>query len=710
MRRYLAIVMASLWVAGVSAGGEAVVTRRTTPAPARPGGAKLLKVLTRMDDIQRIVRDDAHLWFATWGGVKMLNRPTGTWRFFTRHDGLASNSIASLSVHDGKVYAFDGWSNQVSILEEKGDKWTVRLLGEKFQRGRWYGPWLAHVVRPDGIWCVFTGLPDNEWGMPSAIEIQHYDLKTFHLLKSIDVLKQLPESQRNKERIGSRPLGLVFVDGTAWIATAKHLVKLDVKSWKTEVVSLPAEADWDYIYDGHQAKQRRPNAIRSIAAGDKCLWLGLEAGLAKYDVATGKFAFHFIRDAKPCRNIGIIVPQGRNLWFSGYRGTVRRLDLTTEKVETIATGAFDWISQLVVLDGEAWVAAGRPDGVSRVDLKTGKVTTIQHQDFARLDDKQFVLFENILCGMGIKFIEKNGRQVTLWGVRTLDLSTGATAFHRIDGPAVMIPRKDRIWLVSFNAVTPFFPLKGQLGKALGGGSYGRIIDRAPEVITRRKGKLYLRTTWGNRTQIWVFESATGKLELLFMVPEEWRRSNARIMGVTSAHVYLGYRAQSKQYFKRFDLSKRAWQDVARKGKRNDRVCESLGRIWWGSHDKLQAFKAGGDVPVKEFQLPGHYINRLRSGDDGSLEVVTQAAVLRYDGKTWRARPLPLSNYYGIQAFAGVDRAGGPTGQHVVRSCSGGSEIAIYRGKPDVVQASEAKLPVTVDADGTLHVPLPAKRN
>ena len=703
MRRHLAIAMGLLVVVGTCAGCEAVATRA--------GDAKVLKVLTPMDSVQRIVRDDGRLWFATWGGVKMLDRSAGTWRFFTRHDGLAGNAIASVSVHDGKVYAFDGWSNQVSILNDKGDKWAVRLLGEKLQRGMWSGPWRGHVIRSDGIWCVFTGLPDNEWGTPSVIEIQQYDLKTFRLLKSIDVLKRLPEGEKNKGRAGTRPLGLMFVDGSAWIATAKYLVRLDVRSWKTEVVSLPAEAAWDHIYDGHKAKQRLSNTIHSIAAGDKCLWLGLEAGLAKYDPVTGKFTYRLVRDEKPYRAIRTVVPQGRSLWFASHDGAIRRLDLTTKKVEQIARGPFGWARQLMVLDGEAWVIAGGPKGVSRVDLKTGKVTTMLHQDFPRLDHKQYVLFENILCGMGIKFIEKKGRQVTLWGIRTLNLSTGARAFHQIDGPALMIPRKERIWLVSFNAVTPFFPLEGRLGKVVGAGSYDLHISRAPEVVARCDGKLYLLMQEGYRKHLWVFESAAGKLGLVFVVPEEWRRSGARIMGVTSAHVYLEYRdRESREHFKRFDLSRKTWQDVARKGgsrdERNDQVCQALGRFWWGSCDNLQAFKARSNVPAKELRLPGHRITRLCAGDDGSLEVVTQTAVLRYDGKTWRARPLPLSGYYGTRAFAGVDRAGAPTGRYGVRS---GGEIAIYQDKPDVVQASDVDLPVTADADGTLHVSMPTKK-
>ncbi len=717
MRVYLAVAAWVVLAAGVCAGDSPrPATEPTTRVSTQPSDSKLLKVLSPVGNVNRIVTDESRLWFATMGGVKMLDRPTNKWRFFTGHDGLASNYITSVSVLDGKVYAFHGVSNQVSTLDAKGDRWDVALLGEKLQRGFWGSPWRYQQVRADGVWCLFTGLPDSEFGLPSAIELQQYDLKTYRLVKSVDVLPLLPKTDQSKSRgMSESPLGLVFVEGNAWIATQEHLVKVDCKTWKTETMPLPAEAVWD-----QRGKQRLPNTVRSIAAGDKCLWLGLEAGLAKVDPATGKFSFLLVSDEKPYRAISTLVSQGQDLWFSSYNGPICRLDLKTEKVETVVKDAFGWIHQLVILDGEDRVAAGRPDGVSRVALKTGKVTTLRQQEFNMPGNSLEcpVLFEDVLCGWDYRRIVRNGKEEMIGGIQTFDLSTGKSAFCEFQEPALMVPQKDRIWLVSYNSVTPFLPLEGKLGKPVGTGPGSLTFSKPPEVVARRDGKLYLltdsfvtgasgRNPGDYGKQLSVFEPATGKLELVFAVPEEWRSHNALIMGVTSSHVYLTYQDnQSIEHFKRFDLAKKTWEDVDRKGEHNDQVCESLGRVWWGSRDKLQAFKAGNDTPVEQHQLPGHWISKLSGGDDGSLEVVTQAAVLRYDGKAWDARPLLPSGRERVSA--GIDRAGKPTGRYAVFSWPGSPEIAIYEGKPDSLRASEKELPVTVDADGTIHVPVPAK--
>lgn len=716
MRRFLMIVFGLLLcLAVVCAGKEGATQPATQPASSptsRPANiAKLLRVLTPVNTINQIVQDNGRLWLATAGGVTMLDRTTGKWRFYTRHDGLASNYVTSVSVHNGRFYAFHGISNQVSILDDRSDRWDVKLLGEKPQRGFWGGPWRDQQVRTDGIWCLFTGLPDTEFGTPSVIELQQYDLTTFRLLKSVNVQRLLPEVKPNKA-MDTGLVGLAFVDGNAWIATRDHLVKVDCKTWQAQVVSLPPEAVWNHVYDGHQGKQELPNRIQCIVAGDKCLWLGLEAGLATVDPTTGKFSFVLVRDEKPYRAIGVIVPQDRNLWFAGPNGPICRMDLKTEKIETIAAGPLGSIHQLVVLDGEAWVAAGRPEGASRVDLKTGKVTTIKQETFLMpgnvLDG--LVLLEHILCGWDYRQVEKNGKEEMIGGIQTFDLSTGKNTFYEFQEPALMIPYKNRIWLVSYNSVTPFFPLEGKLGRAVGSGAGSLAFSRSPEIVAKRDGKLYLLThsfekdakdAYGE--QLSVFEPKTGKLELLFVMPEEWRSHNAMIMGVTSGDVYLTYQDDG-EHFKRFELAKKTWVDLPRKGERFDQVCESLGQTWWGSHDKLQSFSGSSDAPSQQYQLPGHHINRLEASDDGNLEVVTQAVVLRYDGKTWQARPLPSSG--PMQAFEGKDRAGNPTGRYAIRSWQGGPEVAIYQGKPSIVLANEAKLPVTVDADGTIHVPVP----
>jgi len=302
MRAYLVLGLV-LFVGGSLRVGAVAANDPPATAPAEGGHARLIKVLTPLDSVGEIVPDGDHIWFGSWGGVKVLDRSTGQLRFFTRHDGLATNSAMEVSVLDKRVYAFHGLTNQVSILEPGSDKWTVGLLGEKLQRGFWSTPWKCRQARSDGIWCLFTGLPDSEFGPPSVIEVQQYDLKTRRPLKSVDVLKSLPPSSQPDERLFEHwPAGLVFLAGDPWVATANFLIRADWKGGQTEgsqVVALPKESAWDHIYDGHQAKQQFPNRIYSIAAGDKCLWLGLEAGLAKYDPVAGKFTFLFVRDEKP---------------------------------------------------------------------------------------------------------------------------------------------------------------------------------------------------------------------------------------------------------------------------------------------------------------------------------------------------------------------------------------------------------------------------
>lgn len=696
-------------------GADHAITTSPGGAAGSPG-----RVLTMNDHVTGVAVDARCVWVATWGGVKTLDKSTGQWRFYTRHDGLASNLVQSVHVMDGRVYAFDVLTNRVSVLEPGASRWSVRILGQATQRGLWGSPWQYHQVRPDGIWCLFTGLPDDEFGIPKRLEVQQYELATGRLIKSVDVLALLGTSQPTGRSAPNAPLGFAIVGNDAWIATARVLVKVDRSTWQAKVVPLPAESDWEHIYDGHQAKQRRPNAIYSLAAADGCLWLGMEAGLARFDPSTGKFLFLFVKDEKPYRAIAAVVPEDRSLWFASSTGTISRLNLDTQKAETL--GAARGIRRMVVEGDKAWIIE-QPEGLSQIDLKSCQVTQVRHEPFdvSAGYDQPLVMMGSVLTGWGSRRVAKDGKEETAWGVQTLDLETDRRSFRRFQEPVLMVPWKDRIWLVSLDAATPLFPLEGRFGSTIGTGSAWHALSHVPEVVGRSNDTIYIlmrsyqkSSVNSGREDLYSFEPSSGKLAKLLTVPPEWRQAGARVMGATSGHVYLThpeYRIEGKtvhtfidssgQPVKRFSLEKRSWQDVTIRAQRNDYVCEAAGSIWWASGDKLNAFDARLSEPASRFTIPGHFINSLRALDDDSIEVITSSAVLKYDGSRWTAVPLvPESR---LHVFEGLDGSGRPNGMHVVRSGADGAEIAVYDSKPDAARQSETPLDVVVQRDGVIRV-------
>ena len=644
------------------------------PSVADEPKPQLLHVITPVDSIYQIVPDGDRVWLATRGGAVEVDARTQRRKVHTRHDGMAMNHVGAIRLHDGAVYAFTGWTNQVSILDRGAAQWRVVQLGDKLQRGFYGFPWACPQVRDDGIWCVFTGVPDQEFGGINACILQQYDAKTGRLKRQIPLRPDGGEP--DGKFLDTRLVGLHLDGATAVVVLDRELLKADLDKGAVLKIPLPETAVFTV------GSTTYPNTIASMTAGDGFLWLGMEKGLARFDLKGQAFEFVY-QDVQPeiRRPSGMVHLDG-GLWMATDNPALRRLDLKTGQLTTVAPDILV-LSDFAFIGGRIWACSpeyARP-GLLQIDPQTGKHTRTEMAGLHQIE-RPIHFTEHLLCVAGYRFEYVDGRQVTHEGIEVYDLFKKSGDFIHVGDKPLIVPQKDRVWLITSGKAVALDPFTRKLDKPIGpGGAWDQY--NPPTIEARRGGVLYLQTSEcrgeGNneqhRRRLLRFDPAKGELELLAVIPDAWRSHNAEVCGVTSKHLFLSY-SDDGEVFKRLDLKTKQWSDAPKHKERKPRVTEALGRVWWTAGGRIEGRSADGrDRPVA-FTIDGDWIMRLEEVD-GCLEVVTSAATFRTDGVTWTARPNPRT----AEVIPCVDRTGRNAGTWLMRTQSGSTELAIWQGFP-----------------------------
>ncbi|MHC4982783.1 MAG: hypothetical protein ACYTF6_06400 [Planctomycetota bacterium] len=682
-------VFCLLWPAGYSA------------AAAKP---KLLEVLTPVNDVNWVLPMGRKVWFATGGGVKVLDRKTDRWSFYTRYDGLAANRTTQLASRDGDILAFHIYADSYSILKKGTGRWQACPLGGPGRPEYGHTTRTNFVVLEDSLWCIYRNQVGDGLSSPAAFELHQYGREPARLLRRIDIyeLAGLQDAKKHMvERLYLWPAGLVNDGRALWLHLADNLFRVDPHSGATVKFSLPQAV--------RSLDAPSLNRIAAVAVGEKCLWLALERGLVRFDTVRNEFEVLPGTQGLRHRAFGLVC-RGRRLWSSSdvKAGGLRRYDTQSGKLATFANANARWPKHFAVTNDEAWLAHGGPAGVGHLDLKTGKWRSFQHTAFYGYG-VQVVIVADHACAWNTIYPDRPQHHETGW-LEDYDLKTGKISVHQTGRVGLMIPHGREIYLVSVPTTVAYSPSSGEFRKTctlqLGWGL------SSLEILARRgrqlwlHGRFYQKNAYGEF--VFTFDLDKGRLEKVLQVPEAWRCRNSGIPFVSDKYVYLEFIDDgSIRRVMRYDLASKKWSELELGNLLKDYrfVVFALGRLWIAKRDKLHYVVEGQENHVGTYGLPGQFICLLEA-IDGEVRVTTTKHLIRYNGKSWQYRPItqPSEEIRWAKIITGLDAAGKPMNRFALLRYGWESELAIYDGRLDQLVPPAHFREVQPQSDGTIVLP------
>ncbi len=300
------------------------------------------------NDIRDITQDSSgKLWIATVSGLSIFSPQEQTWEVISKEDGLPTNYVMSVNVTvlpstQSEKDFVDGHnrnSNNPAI-------WigTAQGLGACSHPG---GKW--HIYRPTEGEAFVTAVAAAEIGQDAPANTRHlwlgtnlgpamYDLdaKKWNQLKlpddpknpritsvlvqnghvwfaGVDGIWQYTVTDKHMQNMSkgliNRSINTILaIDNTLWVGTQAGLAKFD-----------SSKQQWIPISFGDNAKaEGRSSSITALSSHEGVLWVGTPRGLGKWTVATEKW--------EPCKityNIrDIVCDKGKKLWLATPIGLV----------------------------------------------------------------------------------------------------------------------------------------------------------------------------------------------------------------------------------------------------------------------------------------------------------------------------------------------------------------------------------------------------
>jgi hypothetical protein len=644
------------------------------PAPAGEP-PKLLKVLADTSSVGDVLADADSVWFSTFGGIRRLDRKSGKWTHYTRHDGLVSNYVWQLARSGDDVIAFHSRHNHYSILS-KGEKRWKRVPLDRHLKcnmiGFGGGDALSHfVARPKDIWCVFTMRTGGCISWPTLIELRQYSRSEPKLLSKVELYKQKdPKKPVRMPDLGVR--GLLADGESIWAAMPKGILRIEAGGKKVSF-PLPPEAVIHY----RNLQETRVNRIHALCMDGETLWARLEQGLGRLDRKSGKWKL-LLQEAAYRGGSSNIVSSGESLWFSN-RADLIRFEKSTGKVRKFK-GTTEY--QHYVLhadDAEVWTNQGR------LTLPAGKWDNPARTP--RFSPSRTILVEDRLLVLGGEklFVHDLATRVS----RNLDV---AAMEALVCGNSV--------WLFSQKAVHHFSTATGKLERR-SDSPFGKSTCTRLRLLKSSGDKhWYYAETYqrdaenANAAHFLIFDAAKGKLEMVVTVPEPRRCDNAEPGIITDRHAYIF----SGKGVYRFDLRERRWETAPKELQLSKgygmEVFYGPGGIWQFHGGEMRLLE--GKKYTKVYKL-GPYI-QVESRSADLVEFSSRDHVLRFDGKRWTcaARKRENRRYTLVR---GLDAKGRPTDLYALTEAG---DVSVWRGSPKPQKKLVFK-PVEVAEDGTLRL-------
>lgn len=646
------------------------------PAPAGEP-PKLLKVFADTSSVGDVLADADSVWFSTYGGIRHLDRKSGKWTHYTRHDGLASNYVQQLARSGEDVIAFHSRDNHYSILSKGEKRWRRVPLDRHLKCsmvGCGGGDALSHfVVRPKDIWCVFTRRVGGCITYPTLIELRQYSRAEPKLLSKIELYRQKdPKKPMGRPDLGVR--GLLADGAHIWAAMPKEVLRIEAGGKKVSF-PLPPEAVIHYP----TLKETRVNRIHAACMDKDALWARLEQGLGRLDRKSGKWKL-LLQEAA-YRGGSNIVSSGDNLWFAN-RADLMRFKKSTGKLRKFK-GTTEYQPHLLhVDDAEVWTNQGR------LTLPAGKWDNPART--ARFSPSRTILLEYHLLVLG-------GEKLFVH-----DLATGISGNLDVAALEALVCGPS-MWLFSQKNVYHFSTATGKLERRSGTPFGKRTCNRLRLLKSSGDKHWYYAETYqrdaknANADHFLLFDAAKGKLEMVVTVPEPRRCDNVRPGVITDRHLYIF----SGDGVYRYDLHERKWEKAPKElqltnGYAND-VFYGPGGTW--QFHRLEMKLLEGEKYTKVYKL-GPYI-RVESRSAELVELSSRDHLLRFDGKRWTcaARKRQDRRYTLVR---GLDARGRPTNLYALTEAG---DVSIWQGSPKPQEKLVFKR-VEVAEDGTLRLPAP----
>ncbi|MFC1713744.1 hypothetical protein ACFL6S_08750 [Candidatus Poribacteria bacterium] len=541
--------------------------------------------------IRDISADETSVWIATDRGVSMLDRATGTWRHYTKEDGLGADNVNAVAVDgqwiwfatDDGVSRYDTTSGDWKTFKSKdglkGKKvFCIAVDGDYV----WFGAdgGLNRYDKNIDSWAARTkndGLSDDN---VTAIAITGDYIWVGTLWSGVNRYDKTTDSWNTYSKksglIDTEITTISAVDNFIWFGTNKSGISLYDKTNQT------------FVKNYTKTDMLSSNDIRAITADGNHIWIGTaNGGVHRYIEVVDTWVRYTNDDGLASDNITCVTVHENEVWFGSYDSGVSMYDKLSNQWSQLVradTLPSDDISEVACdANGSLWIAT--VEGAARYLPEKNEWTRY---------GKESGLTTNLTTT-----IATNGDRIwlgTARGLATFDKTADQWSYYTStnglahDFITSLKLTDHRIWIGTNKGL---FHLRTD-GSAE---DFGEIDELADTIITsvEHDGK-YL---WiGTRTGLWKYNTDDQQI-----------RSYAAPQGLTSPHVntvlswgddniWVGTRDGIFSY----DGSKDTFQSVAGQTSLSNVVTMSYDdrnqRIWIGKPNGLGYFDIQADKWMK----------------------------------------------------------------------------------------------------------------
>ena len=231
----------------------------------------------------------AAVWFAASDGLYRLDRAADTWQQLTEREGLPAREVLALAPGPGGVWV--GTRNGLTFVTDDGEVERAPLLPARRI--------LALLSSRDTLWIATErGL----WILPDASAAREPDAGGRGAIAPVPAPGVQGHPGLRGEVRDVQPLG-----EAVFVITADALHRLDGTGW-----SGPLRDGVDGL-----------GQLHALAAADGQLWVGGDAGAARYDVETRIWTRYLQPADIPEGPVRDVLPAGDDVWLATPAGALR---------------------------------------------------------------------------------------------------------------------------------------------------------------------------------------------------------------------------------------------------------------------------------------------------------------------------------------------------------------------------------------------------
>jgi hypothetical protein len=227
------------------------------------------------DQVSRIISDSLHVYFATDQGLVLFNRNSGRWRTISAVDGLSSNRLIDLQLHNSLLFIAGEFG--VDIINTS-DMELISGINPNLKQLR------VNRFSADGkfLWLA------------SRDGLYRYD-PVRKVIEFIASRSSIPDYN---------PTAICVHDGIVWLASSYGISLFNVETNRWQ--SFPG-FESGFLY-------------RDIVANKQGIWFATDQGLLKYDSEAGYWRLFTKRDGLISNDIYSIDVDEDDLWISTSAG------------------------------------------------------------------------------------------------------------------------------------------------------------------------------------------------------------------------------------------------------------------------------------------------------------------------------------------------------------------------------------------------------